>query len=141
MSAAAAVVLLAGAAIFFTRDDSLSDEEQLAADAEVVVDAPDTVTRVLEGELEGSLTVFYSPGEDALVIDGAGLPVLGEDRAFVLWFVDDDGATPVQIFQPDADGDVLVRVDDVDPSDVVLGITEEDAGGSDTPTEPILALA
>lgn len=141
LSAAAAVVLLGGVGIIVTRDDSPSVEEQIAAEAASVIDADDAVSRTLEGTLDGTVTVVYSPGEEALVIDGDGLPVLGEDRAFVLWFVDDGGATPVQIFRPDDSGDVLVRVDGVDPTDVVLGITEEDAGGADTPTEPILASA
>jgi len=139
LSAAAAMVLLAGVGIVFVRGDSGPPADQVAV--EVVVDADDAVSRQLEGELGGTLTVVYSPGEQAIVIDGDGLPVLGEDRAFVLWFVDDDGATPVQIFRPDDSGAVLMRVDDVDPPEFLLGITEEDAAGSDTPTEPILALA
>lgn len=141
LSAAAALVLLAGVGIVFVRDDSVSVDERARIEAEDVVGADDAVSRVLEGQLDGTVTVVYSPGEDALVIDGDGLPVLGDDRAFVLWFVSDDGATPVQTFQPDASGDVLVRVDDVDPTDFVLGITEEDAGGAEKPTLPILASA
>lgn len=141
LSAAAALVLLAGVGIVFTRGDSVSVEDRLVAETQNVVEADDAITRQLEGDLAGTLTVVYSPGEEALVIDGNGLPVLGEDRAFVLWFVGDDSATPIQIFRPDESGDVLVRVDDVDPSDFVLGITEEDAGGAETPTLPILATA
>lgn len=139
LSAAAALMLLAGVGLVFTRDDSVSVEDRVAAEAEDVVAAEDAVSRVLEGSLGGTLTVVYSPGESALVIDGDGLPVLGEDRAFVLWLVGDDTATPVQTFRPDASGDVLVRVDDVDPSEFVLNVTEEDAGGAETPTPPILA--
>lgn len=141
LSAAAAFILLAGVGLVFLRDDSISNQDRIAAEAENVVAADDAVARVLEGELGGTVTVVYSPGEQALVIDGNGLPVLGEDRAFVLWFVGDEVATPVQTFRPDASGDVLVRVDDVDPTDFVLGITEEDADGAETPTLPILASA
>ena len=141
LSAAAAIVLLAGVGLVFLRGDSVSDQDRVAAEVENIVGADDAVSRVLEGELGGTLTVFYSPDEQALVIDGEGLPVLGEDRAFVLWFVDDAAATPVQTFRPNASGDVLVRVDDVDPTDFVLGITEEDADGAETPTLPILATA
>lgn len=141
LSAAAALVLLAGVGIVFTRGDSVSVDDQIAAETENVVEADDAISRELEGELGGTLTVIYSPDEEALVIDGDGLPVLGEDRAFVLWFVGDDSATPVQIFRPDDSGDVLVRVDDVDPTNFVLGVTEEDAAGAETPTLPILASA
>ncbi|MEP1125250.1 MAG: anti-sigma factor [Ilumatobacter sp.] len=140
LSAAAAMIMLAGIGIVVVGGDSGSDGDRLAQ-VENVVGSDDAVARELEGTLAGNVTVVYSPGEEAIVIDASGLPVLGDDRAFVLWFVDDDGATPVQIFQPDASGDVLVRVDDVDPTDFVLGITEEDADGAETPTLPILASA
>ncbi len=140
LSAAAAMIMLAGIGIVLVGGDNGSDVDRLAQ-VENVVGSDDAVLRELEGTLAGNVTVVYSPGEEAIVIDGNGLPVLGDDRAFVLWFVDDGGATPVQIFQPDASGDVLVRVDGVDPTDFVLGITEEDADGADTPTLPILASA
>jgi hypothetical protein len=141
LSAAAALVLLAGVGIVFVRDDSATNDDRVADRVENVVAAEDSVSRVLDGQLEGTVTVVYSPGEDALVIDGEGLPALGDDRAFVLWFVGDSEATPVQIFRPDANGDVLVRVDGVDPTDFVLGITEEEADGAESPSLPILATA
>ncbi len=140
LSAAAAMIMLAGIGVVVVGGDTGSDVDRLAQ-VENVVGSDDAVTRELEGTLAGNVTVVYSPGEEAIVIDASGLPVLGDDRAFVLWFVDDGGATPVQTFQPDASGEVLIRVDDVDPTDFVLGITEEDAGGADRPTLPILASA
>ncbi|MGB3737271.1 MAG: anti-sigma factor [Ilumatobacter sp.] len=141
LSAAAAMILLAGVGIVFVRGDSVSDENRLMAQVETVVSADDAIARSLEGSLDGTVTVVYSPDEEAIVIDGDGLPVLGDDRAFVLWFVSDDGATPIQTFRPDASGDVLVRVDGVDPTGFMIGITEEDAGGAEMPTTPILASA
>ncbi len=141
LSAAAALVLLAGVGIVFVRSESPTNDDRIAEQVENVVQADDAVARVLEGQLEGTVTVVYSPGEDALVIDGDGLPILDEDRAFVLWLVGDSGARPVQSFRPDDNGDVLVRVDGVNPADFVLGITEEDADGAESPTLPILATA
>lgn len=135
LATAAALALLAGVGTIFIGQDSGDDR---FAD---VVAADDAVTRELGGELAGNLTVIYSPGEDAIVIDGDGLTLSGDDRAYVLWFIDDDGATPVQIFRPDDSGDVLVRVDDVDPTDLRLGITEEGLEGAQVPTLPILATA
>ncbi len=141
LSAAAALVLLAGVGIVFVRSESATNDDRIADRVENVVQADDAVARVLDGQLDGTVTVVYSSGEDALVIDGEGLPVLDEDRAFVLWLVGDSGATPVQTFRPDDNGDVLVRVDGVNPVDFVLGITEEDANGAESPTLPILATA
>lgn len=141
ISAAAAMIMLVGVGVVVVGGDSGSDVDRLAVQVENVVASDDAISRELRGVLDGTVTVVYSPGESAIVIDGDGLPVLGDDRAFVLWFVGDGGATPVQTFQPDASGEVLVRVDDVDPTDFVLGITEEDADGAETPTLPILASA
>ncbi len=137
LAAAAAFALLAGVGAIFVAGDSGGSGDQVAA----VVAADDAVARELVGDMDGSLTVVYSAGEDAIVIDGDGMRVLDEDRAYVLWLVDDSGAIPVQTFRPDGSGAVSVRVDDVDPTDFVLGITEEDAAGAETPTLPILASA
>lgn len=141
LSAAAAMIMLAGIGVVVVGGDTGPDGDRLAMRVENVVSSDDAVSRELRGVLDGSVTVVYSRGEEAFVIDGDGLPVLGEDRAFVLWFVDDGAATPVQTFRPDASGDVLVRVDGVDPTDFMLGITEENAGGAETPTLPMLASA
>jgi hypothetical protein len=47
----------------------------------------------------------------------------------------------VGIFRPDTDGSVSERFADADPTGFVLGVTEEPAGGSESPTLPILASA
>lgn len=135
LAVAAALALLAGVGTIFVGQNSGGDR---IAD---VAAADDAVIRQLNGDLAGTLTVIHSPGEDAIVIDGDGLALLGDDRAFVLWLIDDDGATPVQVFRPDESGDVLVRVDDVDPTDLQLGVTEEGLDGARVPTLPILATA
>lgn len=152
LSAAAAVVVFAGVAVVVVGNDSGSGDDPIADPIEngtvvevdpidEVVGAGDAVSRDLVGQLDGTLMVVHSSAEDALVIDGDGLEVLGEDREFVLWLVAEDGATRVQGFRPDASGDVRERVDGVDPSDFVLGVTEEQTGGVDQPTLPILASA
>lgn len=133
--AAAAVALFAvgGVALVATNDNS---SDPIAA----VIDASDATTRSLTGEID-DLTVTYSPSEDALVLQGDGLRVLDDSSTYQLWLVGDDGATSVGIFRPDADGSVAERFADADPTGFVLGVTEEPAGGSESPTLPILASA
>lgn len=136
LSAAAAVVLLVGGAVVLTsRDDSADDR------VAVVVDAEDAVERQFVGQLGGSLLVVHSPSEGAVVINGAGLPQLTDAETYVLWMIRDGLASPAAEFRPDGDGDVSVRFDGVDPTDVVLGLTTEQIGDITTPTEPILATA
>lgn len=133
--AAAAVALFAvGGVVLVATNDNSSDP--IAA----VIDAPDATTRSLTGAID-DLTVTYSPSEDALVVQGDGLRVLDDSSTYQLWLVGDDGATSVGIFRPDADGGVAERFPDADPTGFVLGVTEEPAGGSESPTLPILASA
>jgi anti-sigma-K factor RskA len=136
MLAAAAVALFAvgGVVLVVTGDDDASDP--IAA----VVEAPDATSRTLSGELD-AITVTYSASQDALVVEGDGVPVVDDTATYQLWLVGDAAATSVGIFRPDDDGAVRVRFDGVDPSDFVLGVTAEPAGGSESPTLPILASA
>jgi anti-sigma-K factor RskA len=137
LSIAAAVAVLgivAVTAFALTREPAT---DRVAA----VVDADDVVERQLSGSLEGTLTVSYSPDEDAIAVVGAGLADVPDDATLQLWLVGADGPTSVGVFRPDEGGAVSIRFDDVDPTDVVLGVTLEPAGGSEQPTLPILASA
>jgi hypothetical protein len=135
LAAAAAVALfVAGGVVLVAQTDDPSDP--IAA----VVEAPDASSRRLAGDIE-TLTAVYSPSEGALVIQGESVPVLDDTETYQLWLVGDDGATSVGIFRPDEDGTVAERFADADPNGFVIGVTEEPAGGSESPTLPILASA
>ncbi len=132
-AAAVALFVVGGVVLVVTNDDTT---DQIAA----VVDADDATSRPLSGEIDG-LTVVYSPSQDALVVEGDDVPVLDDTATYQLWLVGDEGPVPVGIFRPDADGRVSERFSDADPTDFVLGVTREPAGGSESPTLPILASA
>ena len=134
LGAAAAIVLVVGGFVLVNNDTTTPDE------ITAVVNAPDAQARTLVGELVG-ITVVYSAAEQALVVDGSDLDTLSDTETYQLWLVDGAGATSVGTFRPDAGGDVAERFDDVDPIGVILGVTKEPAGGSTTPTLPILAAA
>ena len=134
LAAAAAVLFVVGGGVFVATNDAGTDP--IAA----VVDAPDASSRTLEGVIP-SLTVVYSQEEDAVVVTGADVPLLDDASTYQLWLVGDGSATSVGIFRPASDGTVSARFDGADPSDFVLGVTREPAGGSDAPTLPILAAA
>ena len=132
---AAAVVLLIGGIVVVSQNDSGVGDDDVVA----VIEAPDAVTQVLAGDLGGKLSVTYSVSEDAIVVDGIDVPVLDEAETYQLWLVGDQGAVSAGLFRPAADGSVLERLDGVDPTGFVLGVTQEPAGGSDSPTLPIIA--
>jgi hypothetical protein len=134
LAAAAAVALfVAGGVVLIATND---DANPIAA----VIEAPDATSRTLDGEID-TLTVVYSSSQQALVVEGVDVPVLDDSSTYQLWLVGDDGATSVGIFRPDGDGTVSERFTDADPTGFVLGVTEEPAGGSESPTLPILASA
>ena len=134
LAAAAVALFFVGGVVLVATDDDGSDP--IAA----VIDAPDATFRSLTGEIDG-ITVIYSASEGALVVEGDGLAVLDDTATYQLWLVGDDGATSVGTFRPDADGVVSERFGDADPVGFVLGVTQEPAGGSESPTLPILASA
>ncbi len=136
LAAAAALLVVVGGAVVVTSNDSGTDDPVAA-----VVDAGDASARRLDGELGESLTVVYSPSAGALVVTGDGVPVTPDDETYQLWLIDSSGARSVGVFRPDDSGRVSVRFDEADPSGLVLGVTREPAGGSESPTLPILASA
>jgi anti-sigma-K factor RskA len=133
-AAAAVIVLVAGAAVLVSNDDA-SAPDQYAA----VLEAPDAVAHGLAGDLPGSLVVTYSSELDAMVVTGTGIPTLSDDETYQLWFAIDGRMMPAGLFRPDADGNVEERIDGVETTGTSINLTEEPAGGSESPTLPVLA--
>jgi anti-sigma-K factor RskA len=118
-----------------------SRRRQPLAAAAAVTEASDAQRRALVGELDGALDAVWSPSTQAFVLAGTGIPVLSDAETYQLWLIDAGIATPVGIFQPNADGEVEQVFIDVDPSDFIIGVTVEPAGGSDQPSLPVIAAA
>jgi len=133
-AAAAVAMLLVGGLVAFSRD---ADRSQFDA----VAGASDAQRRTLSGGLGGTLDVVWSPSAQTFVLAGSGIPVLTDDETYQLWLIDTAGAVSIGIFRPDADGEVERVFTDIDPSDFVVGVTVEPAGGSKRPTLPVVASA
>lgn len=81
------------------------------------------------------LVMDYSWEDGALI--ASGLPALGPERDYQLWFVRSDGTrVSGAVFHPDDSGQITVRIDVPDNLRSVerVGVTEEPAGGSPGPT-------
>jgi anti-sigma-K factor RskA len=85
----------------------------------------------------GTLRLAVSPNEDAAVVLADDLAPPPDGKTYALWYERGGRMEPAGLFAPDDDGTVQVRVAGVPTADV--GVTIEQAGGSDTPTLPIIA--
>ena len=130
-AAAIVAVVIAGTTLIDRRADAPTFAD--------IVDSSDADTRALDGPIDGDLRVVYSPSSDGFVLEGASVAGVADDQTYQLWLVDDSGATPIGTFQPDEDGQVAEIYDGIDPTEFTVGVTIEPAGGSDTPTLPIVA--
>ena len=137
LAAAAAVVLLVAGGLFVA-----SNRAGAPGPIDEVAQAVDATSRAFDGTLGGELNVVYSAALDAFVLEGTSVPVITDAETYQLWLVDAvNGVRSVGLFRPNDDGDVSVRFDGFDPSDATVAVTIEPAGGSESPTEPILATA
>lgn len=85
---------------------------------------------------------IYVPGSGALLMQATHLQSLPANKTYELWVIPASGAAPIPagIFRPDAEGYASVVLPQL-PSGVpakAFGITIENAGGSATPTMPII---
>jgi anti-sigma-K factor RskA len=103
-----------------------------------VLDADDAETIEMPGTLPG-VTIVHSSTRDAAVLQAADVPVPPGDRVYELWAIRNGTPERYATFRPDADGQLSVYAAGLDPASAeAWAITEEPAGGSDTPTLPIL---
>lgn len=143
LAAAAAAVLLPGAALggWALGTQTEQREQQLVAQEQDrqnrLLSAPDVTTRQLDVNGRPA-TLVVSAQADAALFVASDLAGPGEDREYQLWLVQDETPVPDVRF---GGGQVQVWLDgDIDRAGAVA-MTVEPAGGSETPTLPVLAAA
>ncbi|GAA2274887.1 anti-sigma factor [Glycomyces scopariae] len=102
-----------------------------------VLAAADAEVAFTDAQGGGTVTVIASAELDQAVVVVAGLPDTGSDRAYQVWTV--EGTTPASagVMNP-GDSSATVLVEDMNGIEVIA-VTEEPAGGSQTPTLPMVA--
>lgn len=128
-AAAAVVCFVAGALVVGSRGGGFDDTV-----AEMLRE-PGAQLVPLRGDGGGTVQVLWAG--DRAAIYGDGLEPAPDGSVYELWLIDDAGATPMGLLDDADDG----RVEDVvtiDGRPSAWGITLEPAGGSATPTMPIL---
>jgi len=129
LAAAAAALLVVGGAVGAVAIDRTDPVTELVAE-------PDSRVTTLTGS-QGSIQIVHSAERDQVAVFGADLPDPGEENAYALWFLLDDGVAPAGLFKPD-DGTVreVLNIDGIETTG--WGITIEPATGSDQPTTPVI---
>jgi anti-sigma-K factor RskA len=136
--AAAAILLIAGTivGVNWAGPNGWGAQREMAA----IASAPDvqsTTQQVADG---GEVTLYWSVDEGRSAVVVEGLPDVGADSTYELWYIDDSGAASAGTF--DVTGDETWRVLDgqLAPG-IAVGVTVEPAGGSPQPTtEPIVVI-
>jgi hypothetical protein len=85
---------------------------------------------------------IYLASRGSLIFQGNNLAQLSQDKIYELWVIPADGTAPIPagLFRPDTTGNASVLLPPL-PTGVpakAFGVTIEKAGGSTTPTAPIL---
>ncbi len=133
--AASVIALVLG--IGWLRSHQAFDRQQAVAQ---VLSAADATSVSLTGGGDGELRVVYSEELDRTVVVADGMADLPSDRTYALWFIGPDGPEEAALFRTD-DGRATRMLDRTPEGFDALGVTEEPAGGSPVPTEPILLQA
>lgn len=137
--AAAAVVLLVGAVVGIGWPGPNGWGAQLQMTA--IAEAPDAQSTTLEAEGGGEITLVSSESKGRSVVVADGLPDLGDDQTYELWYIDDSGAESAGTFDTTG-GETWRILDGSFTPGVAVGVTVEPAGGSPQPTtEPIVVIA
>jgi anti-sigma-K factor RskA len=137
-AAAIALVLLAGTMATRMLGERTGQDEMLA-----IIEDPAAEHFTLEG-VPGEATagttigVHVRASTGQAVVDARSLPALDERETYELWFM--AGGTPRRAvtFDPGDDGTAQVLFTAPVPDPDAFGVTVEPAGGSDTPTSPIV---
>lgn len=142
LAAAAAAVLVPGLALGgwgLGVHSEQRQQQQLAAQEEDranrLLAAPDVSTHRIEVQ-DRSATVVVSQQEDAALFVSTDLPDPGEGREYQLWLIDDEVPVPDVHF---TGGQVRTWLDGEVADAGAIAMTIEPAGGSTTPTLPVLA--
>ena len=145
LAAAAAAVLLPGIAVggwtLGVQSEQRQQEQAAAREQDRedrLLSAPDLAAQRVEVSGEPA-TLIVSRDQDAALFVAGALPDPGPGREYQLWLLEGETAIPDARFSGGSDVSIWLTGDISRAGNVAL--TVEPAGGSETPTLPILAVA
>ncbi|WP_349829458.1 anti-sigma factor domain-containing protein [Brevibacterium litoralis] len=152
LSAAAAVLLLSTGAltgvVMVQQNELDSTQAQLAESlhyqemAGQIMAASDAKMANLPSSEGGRVHLSYSATEGMMILSASALPELPEDRAYELWLISDDGASPAgMLSEAQAAGREPKMLEGSMEGVTHIGITVEPATGSEQPTTDPIVLS
>lgn len=136
IAAAAAAVILGGGLVAINQ---FRGQQQVAQSPEQCVATATDRTQLTPESGPG--TVFYAPSCAAVTVDVAGLPALPADRTYQLWALSEQPTTAPRslgVLPEAAAGQAQTVTQPTQPGENAVAITAEPAGGSSSPTFPIV---
>ncbi|MFF2275856.1 anti-sigma factor domain-containing protein [Agromyces sp. NPDC058126] len=138
LSSAAAVLLLVAGVVIGTNwagQNGWGAQREMAS----LAAAPDAEQQTSEVAGGGQVTLVSSAEQGRSAIVAEGLPDVGDDRTYELWYIDESG--PVSAGTFDVDGEEAWRLLEGEfAPGVAVGLTIEPAGGSEQPTTDPVAV-
>lgn len=117
---------------------ALREEQRANALAEVLT-APDAVLRTGAMSKGGQASVIVSRREDQTAFVASGLPALGQERVYQLWYADNGVYRPAGLLSGSGGEQARVLLGALGRATAV-GVTAEPAGGSRQPTSTPLTI-
>lgn len=136
LAAAAAAVIVGGGLVAINQ---FRGSEQVAQTPEQCVAAAADRTQLTPENGQG--TVLYAPSCAAVTVDVSGLPALPDDRTYQLWALSEQSSTAPRslgVLPAAAAGQPQTVTQPTQSGEVAVAITAEPAGGSPSPTLPIV---
>lgn len=136
IAAAAAAVIVGGGLVAVNQ---FRGEQQVAQTPEQCVATAADRTQLTPDSGQG--TVIYAPSCAAVTVDVSGLPALPDDRTYQLWALSEQPAAAPRslgVLPAAATGQPQSVTQLTQPGENAVAITAEPAGGSVTPTFPIV---
>ena len=138
---AAAAALVIGGVVVTDQLVTQSDQQAQIDELTAITAAADSrrLTSNVEGGGTATVVWSHSLASSAIMVDG--IAALPSDKAYQLWYIDEEGARPAGTFTVGASGSTWRVLDGEMGVGDTIGVTIEPAGGSTTPTtDPVVAI-
>lgn len=99
-----------------------------------------TLSATGDGPSQASGMLYYSPQNQQAVLVMDKLPMPADNSVYQLWYMVNNTPMPGATFKPSADGSAMMTTTPGVGSFDLVAMTKEPAGGSKTPTTPVLMI-
>ena len=136
IAAAIAAVVIGGGAVVAINQAGGPGTQVAQTPEECIAQAPDKVE--VAPAAGGQGTVSYAASCSAVMLDVTGLPDLPDNQTYQLWALKGDQARSLDVLPDASAGQPQLVTKSTEPGENAVAITVEPAGGSKTPTLPIV---